>query len=118
MSESDLYSLNKWFLERPHWIQIAITRLMQQSELTDKDITELTALCQQETNGNLPETTWSFPSTTFSLGTAGTLRLRSISDVEGVNALAPKKPLEFGKGNITIVYGYNGSGKSGYVRLL
>ena len=42
----------------------------------------------------------------------------SISDVEGVNALAPKKPLEFGKGNITIVYGNNGSGKSGYVRLL
>ncbi|WP_206604661.1 AAA family ATPase [Kineobactrum sediminis] len=29
-----------------------------------------------------------------------------------------KKPLEFGKGNITIVYGTNGSGKSGYVRLL
>ncbi len=42
----------------------------------------------------------------------------SISDVEGVNALAPKKPLEFGNGNITIVYGNNGSGKSGYVRLL
>ena len=29
-----------------------------------------------------------------------------------------KKPLKFGKGNITIVYGNNGSGKSGYVRLL
>jgi len=32
--------------------------------------------------------------------------------------LAPKKPLEFGKGNLTVIYGSNGSGKSGYVRLL
>lgn len=35
-----------------------------------------------------------------------------------MNALAPKKPLDFGRSNITIVYGNNGSGKSGYVRLL
>lgn len=32
--------------------------------------------------------------------------------------MAPKKPLEFGKGNLTVIYGSNGSGKSGYVRLL
>ncbi len=111
-------SLKKWFSERPQWLQIAATRLLQQSELIDKDISELTTLCQQEAEGKLPKTTSSFPATTFSQGAAGSLRLCSISDVEGVNALAPKKPLEFGKGNITIVYGNNGSGKSGsYIRL-
>jgi energy-coupling factor transporter ATP-binding protein EcfA2 len=111
-------SLSKWFSERPQWLQIAATRLLQQPELTDKDVSELATLCQQEADGKLPKTTCSFPATAFSQGAAGTLRLCSISDVEGVNALAPKKPLEFGKGNITIVYGNNGSGKSGYVRLL
>ncbi|WP_395947459.1 AAA family ATPase [Caedibacter taeniospiralis] len=111
-------SLTKWFSERPQWLQIAATRLLQQSEFTDKDVSELATLCQQEAEGKLPKTTCSFPATTFSPGAAGSLRLCSISDVEGVNALAPKKPLEFGKGNITIVYGNNGSGKSGYVRLL
>ncbi len=111
-------SLTKWFSERPQWLQIAATRLFQQSELTDKDVSELAALCQQEAGGKLPKTNCSFPATVFSQGVAGTLRLCSISDVEGVNALAPKKPLEFGKGNLTIVYGNNGSGKSGYVRLL
>ncbi|WP_043638470.1 hypothetical protein, partial [Desulfovibrio sp. TomC] len=111
-------SLAKWFSERPQWIQIAAARLLQQSELTDKDVSELATLCQQEADGKLPKTTCSFPATAFSQGAAGTLRLCSISDVEGVNALAPKKTLEFGKGNITIVYGNNGSGKSGYVRLL
>lgn len=111
-------SLTKWFSERPQWLQIAATRLLQQSELTDKDVSDLANLCQQEADKKLPKTTCSFPATAFSQGAAGTLRLCSISDVEGVNALAPKKPLEFGKSNITIVYGNNGSGKSGYVRLL
>ncbi|MNR95779.1 AAA family ATPase [Aeromonas salmonicida] len=111
-------NLTKWFSERPQWLQMAATRLLQQSELNDKDVSELANLCQQETDGKLPKTTCSFPATAFSLGAAGSLRLCSISEIEGVNALAPKKPLEFGKGNITIVYGNNGSGKSGYVRLL
>jgi energy-coupling factor transporter ATP-binding protein EcfA2 len=111
-------SLTKWFSERPQWLQIAATRLIQQSKLTDNDISELATLCQQEADGKLLKTTCSFPSTTFSQGASGTLRLCSISDIEGVNALAPKKPLEFGNGNITIVYGNNGAGKSGYVRLL
>jgi energy-coupling factor transporter ATP-binding protein EcfA2 len=111
-------NLSKWFSERPQWLQIAATRLLQQSVLSDKDVSELATLCQQDADGTLPKTTCSFPATAFSQGAAGTLRLCSISEVEGVNALAPKKPLEFGNGNITIVYGNNGSGKSGYVRLL
>ena len=111
-------TLSKWFSERPQWLQIAATRLLQQSELNDTDVSELATLCQQEADGKLPKTACSFPATAFSQSAAGTLRLCSISEVEGVNALAPKKPLEFGKGNITIVYGNNGSGKSGYVRLL
>ncbi|MEM6483408.1 MAG: hypothetical protein AAF662_00270 [Pseudomonadota bacterium] len=113
-----LASLNKWFSERPQWLQIAATRLLQQPEFTEEDVSELANLCQQEVNGKPPITTCSFPPTAFSQGAAGSLRLSSISEVEGVNALAPKKPLEFGKGNLTVVYGNNGSGKSGYVRLL
>ena len=111
-------NLTKWFSERPQWLQIAATQLLQQAELTDNDIAEIAALSQPEADGKVPKATCSFSASAFSLGAAGTLRLCSISDVEGVNALAPKKPLEFGKGNITVVYGNTGSGKSGYVRLL
>lgn len=118
MNTEVVNDLNKWISERPQWLQIAATRLFQQSELTDNDVSELANLCQQEADGKLSKTTCSFPATAFSQGAAGSLRLCSISEIEGVNALAPKKPLEFGKGNITIVYGNNGAGKSGYVRLL
>src|SRR5688572_17137514 len=108
--KDELGKLTNWFSERSQWLQIAAARLFQQSELTEMDVSELATLCQQEANGKLPKATCSFPASAFSQGAAGTLRLCSISDVEGVNALAPKKPLEFGKGNITIVFGNNGSG--------
>ncbi|WP_316842604.1 AAA family ATPase [Pedobacter gandavensis] len=45
------------------------------------------------------------------------LTLSKVSEVEGINALVAGQAIEFGK-NLTIIYGANGSGKSGYIRLL
>lgn len=45
------------------------------------------------------------------------LFLTKIENVEGVNALVENQIIEFNN-NVTIIYGANGSGKSGYVRLL
>ena len=46
------------------------------------------------------------------------VRLLSISETAHVNALASDRPLTFEPNGLTIVYGDNGSGKSGYARLL
>ena len=43
--------------------------------------------------------------------------LKEISDIQGVGALKPKKPLSFVNG-LNIVYGENGCGKYSYVRIL
>ncbi|MDR1007386.1 MAG: AAA family ATPase [Campylobacteraceae bacterium] len=45
------------------------------------------------------------------------LLLAKLENVEGVNALTENQTIEFSP-NLTIIYGANGSGKSGYVRLL
>jgi energy-coupling factor transporter ATP-binding protein EcfA2 len=45
------------------------------------------------------------------------LLLTKLENVEGVNALTENQTIEFCP-NLTIVYGANGSGKSGYIRLL
>lgn len=45
------------------------------------------------------------------------LLLSKLENVEGVNALTENQTIEFSQ-NLTIIYGANGSGKSGYVRLL
>jgi energy-coupling factor transporter ATP-binding protein EcfA2 len=46
------------------------------------------------------------------------VRLTKIERLEHVNALESKDPLSFAPNGLTIVYGDNGSGKSGYARLL
>ena len=45
------------------------------------------------------------------------LKFKELRNTEGINALAEKQILQFGS-NLTIVFGANGAGKSGYVRLL
>jgi energy-coupling factor transporter ATP-binding protein EcfA2 len=45
------------------------------------------------------------------------LLFRKLENIEGVNALTENQVIEFSP-NLTIIYGANGSGKSGYVRLL
>ena len=46
------------------------------------------------------------------------IRLISIAEIKHVNALTSDHPLSFEPNGLTIVYGDNGSGKSGYARLL
>ena len=48
---------------------------------------------------------------------AGQLQLQIIKDIENVNALATGQSIPINP-NLTIIYGGNGTGKSGYVRLL
>lgn len=45
------------------------------------------------------------------------LRLLKLSDVQGVNALAPDQTIEFGD-QLTVLFGQNGSGKTGYSRVI
>lgn len=46
------------------------------------------------------------------------LIIESISNLTGMFALSPRKPLELGKNKLTVVYRRNGSGKSSYVKVL
>lgn len=113
-----LDELEKWFQDRPKWLQDAARRLIQNGTLTEQDYTDLLTLCTQEASGQ----TVKFSDIPLgALGVVDTtkpLRLESISDIQGINALSPSKPLPFGKPPLCIVYGRNGAGKSGYVRLL
>ena len=51
-------------------------------------------------------------------GQSAAVSLLSIADVTGVNNLAADQTLEFEPNGITIIYGDNGAGKSGYTRIL
>ncbi|MDP3111382.1 MAG: AAA family ATPase [Thermodesulfovibrionales bacterium] len=119
----DLHELDEWFKGRHVWLQDAARRLRQNGELKPADIEQLTILCKKESGmdvelGSQPQAI-GIPEDALTRDTKPIdLRLAAIKDLQGINALAPKKPLEFGEGNLTIIYGLNGSGKSGYVRVL
>lgn len=114
----DLPELEGWFVARPKWLQDAARRLVQQGELSEQDFTDLLAICLAEASGQNVLFTGLAAGSLAVQDTTKPLSLDSISDVKGINALAPTKPLSFGNAPLCIVYGRNGAGKSGYVRLL
>ncbi len=119
----DTAELEKWFKERPQWLQDAARRLFQTGIVTADDLKELLTLCKREAGikveGYEELKPLPIPAASFNLPDAAImLKLDAISEVKGINALAPRKGLEFGIEPIVIVYGATGSGKSGYIRLL
>ncbi|MBS4026642.1 MAG: AAA family ATPase [Clostridia bacterium] len=112
--------MKSWFNERPKWIQDAARRIIQNGEISEIDLKELTELCKAEVN----LLTTKHKPVGITVGSLDTredkinLRLEAISNLKGINALKPRKSLELGKGQLTVIYGQNGAGKSGYVRLL
>ena len=121
--EEILTCLGDWFAQRPPWLQDAASRIIQKGVLDDNDLAELVSLCKKEVGLVDPDTPdiqpQSIPDGAFKHNEAPKkLRLQEISHIRGINALSPRKPLVFGEGPLTIIYGGTGSGKSGYVRVL
>ena len=112
--------IKKWFEKAEDWQKDLFCQIWQGNEDIEKLTVRAFALAKVEYLGEnskfAPSTT--FPSAVeFSNTSNCPVILKSISEVQGVGALSPTRPLEFGD-NLTIVYGENGCGKSSYVRIL
>ena len=83
--------------------------------MTDADMSALTELCKD--SSKTPEMLEEKHISAQKSG-APTVALKRIYNVQNVNALAEKQTLTFIPKGITIIYGDNGAGKSGYVRIL
>ncbi|MDY9922181.1 MAG: hypothetical protein U2P59_10210 [Synergistota bacterium] len=114
--------LEDFFNSCPKWIRIAIDLIVngKVSNTYQKNIEMLVGQCKLEAENKLDDTViGSNNKLIIDSISIDNLRLNSISNIQGINALSPKKPLKFLKdANIIIIYGLNGTGKTGYVRLL
>ena len=110
-----LRDILKWSRTRPKWQRDALRRLCTNGELKAEDIDELTRLCKNGGSGSLALGPDHLPNPD---AITTTVNLQSIRDVSNVNALKLGERLTFDKSGVTIVYGDNGSGKSGYARIL
>ena len=103
-----------WLLSQQDWLQEAADRLLSSDKLQEEDIKAVTELLKTADGRKLSKQR-AFASLTQAPAASGELRLMCLSEVQGIENLSPKSPLDFGKGNLVVVYGHNGSGKSGAV---
>jgi energy-coupling factor transporter ATP-binding protein EcfA2 len=111
----------EWSHGRPAWQQDALRRIVAQGRLETGDIGELVELCKQgrgKAGSALKPQPLAKPHLPATPGAGAAVSLLSLADAEGVNDLAPGQKLTFEKTGLTIVYGDNGAGKSGYARIL
>lgn len=119
--ETVLKKILSWSKARPMWQQDALRRIVVDGPPNDNAIKEILALCKKE-NGDKTITAMPNPLSGKHLpvdpGAGESIGLESISNVIGVNQLAIQQTLQFEPNGLTIVYGPNGTGKSGYTRIL
>lgn len=97
----------------PVWVRKATVLIYQSGIVSDADITGLADLCLSGDDSYIVSginLIGHEVNQGFSIST--------INSIEGVNAILSDKPLEFGNEGLTVVYGLNGAGKSGYIRML
>ncbi len=118
-----LNKILKWTLTLPAWQRDAARRLLQREEgLSEDDYAELYVLLKAEHGlpnpDNLnpePLATTHLPAT---IQSGQTVILKEIGKFTHVNRIAPDQTLRFSETGMSVIYGGNGSGKSGYVRVM
>ena len=110
-----------WLQEQPYWLQYLGNAVLEGGEIAD-DLVAVAYDLYKEDEGLMPKAK-TRPVLAFNKKAAEdgdpdqTLLLRAIKNLTNVNALASGQEIKIGL-NLTVIYGNNGSGKSGYVRLL
>jgi hypothetical protein len=117
-------SLEAWLNRKPFWEKYVWKLNFEKQSLTSEDIDDCYTLMCEHLGLIPPSLEPRAPISFDDVGAppganAGTVqvKLRRITNLKNVNALAPCCSLSFGD-NLTIVYGANGTGKSGVSRLL
>ena len=119
---SVLVELCRWGATLPYWEQVALDRIISGVVFEDADYDELLQYLLEdeglaERKGNRQPVSFTTPPKSPERTDFGPIRLLSISNLQNVNALMSGQRLTFGPA-LTTIFGANGSGKSGYARVL
>lgn len=110
--------VRNWLLTQPDWLQEAADLLLKHDSMNDSELQTVCNLLKSP-EGRAVTNNRTFDSLVDVQSNSAELRLMEISNVCGIENLSPtSQPLNFGKGNLTVVYGQNGSGKSSYTRIV
>lgn len=118
-----LNKILKWTKTLPIWQQDAARRLLQnEKNLTELDYKELYLLMKAENGIDIPNELHADPLAPKHLPAEAkpdkTVIIKAMRELRNVNRIAPDQILEFNITGITVIYGGNSTGKSGYARVL
>jgi len=116
-----LQQIHAWSKQLPAWQQDAIARLYANRMLSAADLDDLYALAKVEVG--IPDPHGRVPKVLDDAGLAPaanvalSIVLTGLHGVNNVNALKPGAELPISEKGITVIYGENGAGKSGFSRV-
>jgi hypothetical protein len=117
-----LQEILTWSQTLPAWQSDAIARLFIKQNLSQGDLDDLYALLKAEHAIVDPKGRSAKRLKADQIPSAPSasshVELLAIKDLRYVNAIAENQRLPFGSKGLTVIYGDNGSGKSGYSRVL
>ena len=117
---SGLRLLIEWANDRDHWIRKLVADVIAtRSELSDQGIADLSDrfLREKGLDQRDPLIVERLHAPQHSATATKTIHLVSLEHIENVNALTPDQKIELHP-RLTICFGENASGKTGYVRIL
>lgn len=118
-----LTTLRQWAGTLPFWEQAALDKIILGKEFSESDYEQLIQYLLEDKNlrekSAAPRPTLKLlqSNSTEASEKQDSVKLVSISNLQNVNALAPNQTLAFDE-QLTVVFGANGSGKSGYARVI
>jgi len=121
MASTPIEEIEEWSSKLSPWRRDCLRRLATGGELTEKDGGELLALIKKAAGFELdcdPPEPIPFTKAHYGGSSQTPVTLKGIANIKGVNRLKLDASIDFCPSGLTVVYGRNGSGKSGYVRIL
>lgn len=106
-----------WAQTRPWWQQKALARIIAGDAFGEHDYEEIARSLMEEPESP-PDGGWFSNLTPPQVTQAEPVQLVAVKNLANVNRLAPGQELTFEENGLTVVYGHNGSGKSGYARVI
>jgi hypothetical protein len=119
---SILQEILEWSKSLPDWESDALHRLFMKKTLAETDLEDLYTMLKAEhgisdIRGRKP-TRLTDEQVPAQPSSQNDVKLIALKNLCNVNRIAPNQRLVFNRDGMTIVYGDNGSGKSGYSRVL
>lgn len=106
-----------WADSRPWWQQKVFARIIAGDTFEKQDYEDIARSLMEEPESP-PDGGWFSNLTPLQAGRDESVRIVEVRDLANVNRLASGQELTFEPDGLTVVYGNNGSGKSGYARVI